>query len=291
MQDFTDGKLTLASYFLDVGNPDKALQTLDEVDESVLDEPEYWIIRGSALYELKQFGKASRAVLKGLNLDPEDIQLLYMLSSAYQMQGNLASAEKAVLQALDISPENPPLLSKYAELVASAGQFDKADQLLGEASLIEPEDEAVVRTRYVVAMLKGNDRETRHYGEKMIARDPENPNVLIATGADLISHGQVGKGYDRLRRAARSGPSIIEEFKPIFQEGRLINHWLLVPLWPIERFGPAVMWISEMVVTFGLRLMGFTTIAGILAITYVAFAIYSWVAPPLVRRFLFRRYR
>ena len=65
-------KLTLASYYLDVDKPASALRSLDGVDESVLDDAEYWRIRGSALYLLERYGEASKVLSEGLKLAPED---------------------------------------------------------------------------------------------------------------------------------------------------------------------------------------------------------------------------
>ena len=291
MENQFDNKLTTAAFYLEAGRPERALQTLDGVDENTLDSAQYWRIRGSALYDQKAYQEASAALAKGLELEPDDVYLLHVASSTFQMLGNLASAEKAVLQALDISPNNADLLSKYAELVAGAGQFDKAARLLDEASDVDPEDENVVRARFVVATMKGDDNEARRLGEEWLAKDPDSPDVLSATGMTLIGQGNVRRGYDRLRRAASFGPHVIEGSESIFEYGKYASHWLLIPLWPINRFGPVIVWISAMAILIGIRSLGFTSISGILSFVWIGYAIYTWVAPPLVRRLTSRRYR
>ena len=182
------------------------------------------------------------------------------------------------------------MLADYAKLLASAGRFKKADQLLREAALIDPESTDLLLARYVLATFKGNDREAGQYGEKLSAQAPDDPNAFLASGASLMYQGSFRRGYDKLKSAARSDPSVVEGLEEVFHEGRMVSHWLLVPLWPVYRFGPWTTWLSGIVMIYGSYLMGFTTISGILAMVWIPYLIYSWVAPPLVR-LLLRRFR
>jgi hypothetical protein len=91
--------------------------------------------------------------------------------------------------------------------------------------------------------------------------------------------------------AAGLDPSVVEANESIYHQGRALNHWLIVPLWPIYRFGPGTVWISGIVTIFGLKFIGLSLIAGILAFVWIAYVIYSWIAPRLVRRMQARRFR
>jgi hypothetical protein len=50
------------------------------------------------------------------------------------------------------------------------------------------------------------------------------------------------------------------------------------------RFGGMPLWIGGVVVLFVLRRVAPPTLVGVLSLVWIAYAFYSWVVPPLVRR-------
>jgi hypothetical protein len=74
-------------------------------------------------------------------------------------------------------------------------------------------------------------------------------------------------------------------------EMRVNRHPLMLPIRPILRFGPLTTWLIAVALIFGLRAVGLPSLAFIAAIAWLAFCLYSWVVPPLLRRWMLRNWR
>ncbi|MEW5986407.1 MAG: tetratricopeptide repeat protein [Chloroflexota bacterium] len=283
-----DPNLTLALHFVETGQPQRALTHLDRANADQTDNPFFWYVRGQALYDLEEFDSAIQAVHKGLTLAPEAIFLLYQLCNCQSRQGNLAAAERTLLKALQQAPEDPELLCRYAILVSEGGQLDKAEQLVEEAARFDPEHPAIARTQATLAYLTGHDRQAAEASRRTLLSNPDDIYGQYMLGVSLAAEGRVGDADVYLRTAARLDP-LNEAITSTTRHSRLIAHWLLWPLRPVQRFGPMKIWLAAIVVIFGLWELGFAKLTTTLATVYLVYCVYSWVAPPLLKWWLQRQ--
>jgi tetratricopeptide (TPR) repeat protein len=287
--DVTEGNLALAQHYLDIDQPRRALELL-EGRQNDLDDPEYWELRATALVELDRHRDAVDAAARGLDLDPDNIGLLLMSALAHKGAGDLAAAERALLAALRLDAENPALLSQYALLVANAGQLDKARRLLDRAERIDPLAVYVIQARGVIAFLSGDDDAAAQHAEAILAEYPEEPAAHLLRGSALSQRGAARGARRHFETAARLDPSDLDVGR-IARQSRVATHPLLWPVYPIQRFGPAKVWLAYLVVfaiTAGLGL-GWVVIP--LVAAYLFMVVYSWTVAPLVVRWLERRAR
>ena len=77
---------------------------------------------------------------------------------------------------------------------------------------------------------------------------------------------------------------------PLLVEAKLINHPLMLPLRPFARLNPLVVWIGAVAIIYGLRIAGLGPLSFAFAMIWLGFCVYSWVVPPLVRRWLNRKW-
>jgi len=70
------------------------------------------------------------------------------------------------------------------------------------------------------------------------------------------------------------------------REARFASHPLMRPLRPMRRFGAFRVWIAAMVILYGLRATGNRVAAGLFGFVYLAYCLYGWIIPPLVRRWM-----
>jgi hypothetical protein len=97
------------------------------------------------------------------------------------------------------------------------------------------------------------------------------------------------RGARDLRRAAALDPSIGIHAEAA-RDAATSMHPLLLPLWPIYRFGQGPVWLGGVAVLLGLRALDVPgTIALVVVVIWLAFVAYSWIAPPLLERWLRRR--
>jgi Flp pilus assembly protein TadD len=282
-----DGGVTIARHLLDVGRPQRALEVLEQLPNPDLDDPELWYLRAAALHDLERFAEAGDAARQGLAIDPHGVDLLVVLASAEAERGHLAEAETAMLAALELSPDHPTLLARYGLLVAQAGQLDKAERLVAEAGRLAPESPDVINARSIVAFLRGDDNEAAAHGRALLAQNPESLAGHLVLGSTASAAGRLGDADRHFRTAASLEPS--DEYAEIARESGLAVHWLLLPLWPIARFGPAPVWLAGVGVIIVLGALGYGSAAAIAGVSWLAYCAYTWVIPPLLRRWLERR--
>lgn len=283
--------LTLARHYLQVGRPDQALEALTRLGEAAAMDAGAWEVRGRALILLGRHEEAVGALERGLALEADDADLLYLLAHAEMRLGRPPEAERHLLDALRLAPSSAALLLAYAELVARGGQFDKARALLQRAEESDPADEGLARVRALLATLEGRDRQAVAETRAWVADSPDDAAAHYAVAATLATVGRSDAGYRHARQAATLDPRVVEGDEEWFREQRLMSHWAMVPLRPVQRFGPAVVWGAAVAILLGLRFAGLDAAAAVFAVTYLAFVVYSWTAPPILRRVLRRRQR
>ncbi|MEN6371605.1 MAG: tetratricopeptide repeat protein [Armatimonadota bacterium] len=280
--DNADQALLLARRYIDIEQPARALETLDKLSNAPMQNPDYWYLRGRALYELTRYEEAINMLQRGLGQRPDYTPLLYMMCNCQDNTGNLAEAERAILAALRLAPEEPAFLCRYAYLVAKAGQMDKADRLVDEAARISPQDPMVLHARASLSLLRGNDKEAASHSREMLAKDPDNPVGHYMYGLSQYNSGKVSNAARHFGTAVRYDPKD-QDTARIARQSRIASHWLLWPLRPLYKLGAAYAWIAAISTVFVLCIIGQYRIAGYVCKIYLVFCLYSWIMPPILR--------
>jgi tetratricopeptide (TPR) repeat protein len=247
-------------------------------------------LRGAALAALEQWPAAADAARAGLAAGGPDPALLGLLGRALQEMGELPAAERALLDGLALAPDDADLLCGYARLCLAANQVDKADQLAQRAAQLAPQAPAVYAARVQVAYAKGDDRAAQRISREFLAEHPENPSAHALHGSTSAVRGQVGPAYTGLRDAAAARPTE-QVWAESAMEMRVARHPLMLPVRPILRYGPLKTWLVAILLIFGLRSVGLPFLSFIVAMAWLAFCVYSWVVPPLLRRWMLRSWR
>ncbi len=280
-------RIAVARRYVGVGRPESALAELAKLPDPDLEDPELWFLRAAALNDLERYGDAIDAAREGLARSPQSVGLLAALSQAELGCGNLAAAETAILSALDLWPDNPWLLTRYASVVAHAGQLDKAERLVAEAARLSPDDPTVIHTRSVIAYLRGEDAAAEAESRRLLADDPESVPAHLMLGTTAAQAGRFAQADRHLSTAAGIGPT--DDIASLAREARVARHPLLLPIRAIDRFGVAPVWIGGVAVILGLRALGYPLASAVAGLAWFTFCVYTWVAPPLVRRWAARR--
>lgn len=270
--------LAAAQRYVEVGQPERALEALAQLDAETAATAEARWVRGFALYGARRFADAADAARDGLQDDPDATVLLYLLSIATEEQGELEQSEAAILAALAEQPDDAQLLCQYASVCMRGGQLAKAEALVDAAAASEPDSPDVLSSRVSLAYLRGDDKAARRHTEALLAMDPEDVRGHRMLGVLDINQGRMAGAAERLGEAVRHDPSHQQTADTARHAKRLSN-----PLWwPVRligRFGVAGTWIGAMAIIFGLRGLGYTTAAGIAGGAWLVICIISWVAP------------
>lgn len=279
------GNFDAAMHLVSLGRAEEALRRLAEAFDPE-DEWQWWL-RGVALLELDRHAEARGAAEKGLALEPEHPALLALLAHCHIALRDLVEAERAILAALRADAEDADNLALYARIVAEAGQLEKARRLVERARRLDPENETVVRMQSVLAIAGGDQRMALLHSRELLAINPENVYAHRIAGAVLHNRGDVEAAAGHLRTAVVADPAE-RDIAEVARENLLWRNPFMWPLRPVQRFGIAPMWIAGVATMYAARLVS-DRAAVVATVLWLAYCVYSWVVPPLVRRYLRRR--
>jgi tetratricopeptide (TPR) repeat protein len=248
------------------------------------------LLRCYALMGLDRWPEAGIAARAGLAENGPDPDLLYVLGRAEQAAGHLEVAERALLDGLAMAPHDVDLLCGYAELCAANNQSDKAAKLVARAQAEDPESARVFAARIQVAHARGDDRAAQRIAQEFVAVHPENPAAHGMLGGMSAVRGQIDPAYAGMRQAAASAPGE-QGYAESAMELRIAKHPLMLPVRPVIRFGPLKTWVAAIVLIYGLRLLGLPALSFAAALIWLVLCVYSWVVPPLLRRWMLRHWR
>ena len=285
--DLSAAPLELAERYLEIERPEEALAALARATPD--EDPErYHLLRAEAHLLAERPEAARDAAALGLAVEPESIPLLLVRSCCHERLGELAAAEESLLGALRQLPNEPALLCRYGRLVARGGQLDKARRLLAEARRVDPDSREAARLAMLLDYLAGDDRAAAEGGRRLLADDPEDSHGVAMLGLTLLERGDHGAAREVVVPAAALDP---ERLGGLAREARIRTHPLLWPLWPLQRFGSVPVWFGAVGLILVTGRLASPRVSSILALTYLAWCVYSWVVPPLLRRWVVRRGR
>ncbi|HEY3556399.1 MAG TPA: tetratricopeptide repeat protein [Kribbella sp.] len=284
-----ESALGMANHWLQIGRPERALSELEALPGEAALDLRADLIRGTALHQLDRNAEAVDALQDALNRHGPFPPLLHVLGYALRAEGKLAEAEAVFLQGLSLDPTDPDLLIGYARVCLFAGQAEKASALVERAAAQAPESVVVSAARAEVAFALGKDRDMHRHSVEALSHDPEDPSARALHGTASMLTGDTRAGYDSLRSAAAAQPGD-EDLRTAAREAKLYNHPLMLPLRPFARVNPLVVWVGAVAVIYGLRAAGLGFLSFGFAMIWLAFCVYSWVAPPLVRRWINRKW-
>ena len=276
-----------AQHHIEIGRPERALEVLAGLDSELAVSAHARRLRGWALMGLERWEDAADVARDALADEPQDVAFLYMLSVAELQRGDLGEAEAAVLAALALDADDPELLCQYADVVMHGGQLDKAQKLIDRAAAIAPDDDEVLRSRIALSHLRGRGKETEALTRELLERDPQSLHGQRMLGVLDLERGKPRPAQERFAEAVRGDPSHAPTAVAARQARELSQPWWW-PLRLIDRVGVAGTWVGAMVVLFGLRAAGLSAVAGIAALVWIAFVVYTWIAGPMLRRRLAR---
>ena len=146
----------------------------------------------------------------------------------------------------------------------------------------------VARARATLAYLKGDDHALLDHSREILANDPEDVFGHYMLGATLNGMGDVRGAERQFTAAARLDPEdqiIIHTAR----QARYQLHPLLWPLIPAYRIGTIRLWVGAIIIVIVLNTLGFSQAASTFSFVYLAYCVYSWIVPPLLRWWLHRR--
>jgi len=230
--------------------------------------------------------EARATVDRLLELNPEHYGGRVLLAHLDTEAKRPAEAERTWIALLRDYPEDSDLYAEYAGLMLAALNVDKARRLATEGLRFEPEHAHCLSIIAICDLIDGHDVDVDRTLGELARAHPEH----LRTGLTLVTELQErGNSREALRVAQgllRAQPDS-ESLVGLVRELRASTHWSMRPLYPIQRWGWKAAIGLWVVVAFGLPRLAPGLPDGVvltLALTWLAYVVYSWVWPAIIRR-------
>lgn len=284
--DSADNFAQQAFYFIERRRLDDARRVLKEGLAKFPQDPDLLFHSAQVDWIADENAAAEATTRQVLSIAPEHAPARNLLASLLTERNELAEAERLLIDLLRDYPENAELYGRYSRLMLRTLNLEKAEKLAIAGLRYDPDDRECLLAQALCETVRGGNRANEGLA-KLLSAHPESMSTVHALVVALIDSGRMAEAHRVAQGALRADPAN-EHLVTMVRELRLQNHWSLKPLWPMQKWGwagAAGMWFGAIVV---MRTLEKSAPQAYLpfALLWVAYAIYSWVWPQLLRRIL-----
>lgn len=251
------------------------------------DDPELHAAAARVELGAGRLDEAERSADAALALAPENRRARVVRFAVLRRQDRHAEAEEAILDLLREDPTSAGLLALYAWLMVETLHLEKARALVDEALRLDPSDPTAGNLDAILSIIEG-----RHDGAEarlaaLLRDDPDGEEVIETLLHALVARQRFRATLPVARQLLRARPDDPGLAETVI-ELRAVTHWSSLPLWPIHRFGWTAVIGLWLAAAFGLRLASraFPKATAVAAVAWLGYVAYSWIQPPLVRRWV-----
>lgn len=263
--------------------------------EALLEFPDHpdLLLQSARLDYLQDRNAEALATLQQvLRQAPDHVEARYLLFTVKRDEGALVEAEQIIVALLHDYPEHAPFYGSYGDLMLRAMNLPKARALADEGLKYDSEDAMCLVVRTLCDLIERPSGEASHALQQLLVRSPQSTYTLILLRVALADRGDYRGALrigQELVRAEPGNPHFVEAV----QELSVMTHWSMLPLWPMQRWGWGAaigLWIAVNVALRAMASQG-AEWAGLtitLSFVFLAYVIYSWVWPRILRRIMVR---
>ena len=240
-------------------------------------------------YSEDQLAAADATINTVLAQDPQHYGARTLRGEIYEAQKRYPEAETVWIDLLHDYPESADCYASYADLMLRTLHLEKAERLTQEGLRLEPSHRQCLYTASLIHVIQGRSRsESNEHLQQLLQEHPERIHSLLALVVALDERGD-SQGALRVAQQLVATRPDSQQFVDLVRALRRQNHWSLLPLYPMKRWG----WGGAAVVTavgiLGVRIAGQTlppSAAETVAFIWLGYVIYSWVWPRILNKLI-----
>jgi predicted Zn-dependent protease len=275
---------------IEVGRYREAKQLLGQAFAETPADPELHCLAARAALGEKDQARARDHVEQALAAGPGHFEARVLLFVLDYHQDRYPEAERTIIELIRERPDNAHLLALYAELMLNTLKLDKARALTAEALRRDPDDERAQLVNVLLLTIEGKRDDAGVQLAELIRADPEGAEIARTLFNVLLEQNRHREALEVGRQLLKLDPgnrALVESLAEL----AAATHWIAWPAYPLRRFGwagAAGLWASGV---FVLPLVVKLNVAlGVaLVVLYLLYIVYSWVYPPLLKRWLMRQ--
>lgn len=245
----------------------------------------------------QRYQEATQEAETAIALAPHSPFSHYILGYILCERHQLAIAENSIREAIRLNPYEASYFALLARCHHQQKLWRESLAAANQGLAIDPKDVECLNYRALSLSQLGRGPEAIATVKSAIATSPQDAASYANSGWILLSHGGCQhKALEYFREALRLNPTlewarqgIVEALKAKNPVYRLMLRYFL---WS-NRLNPHMSWVFAIGLYFAVRILlaaiassGLTSLVAILAIAYLLFVIFSWIADPLFTLFL-----
>ncbi len=194
--DYAMARLQAAWIYQQSGDVEAAIGALTDFLAGHPDNVRGWATLGDIYRTEERFREAARAYTRAIALLPRSKEvdpwfLYFTRGIAYERMGEWAIAEADLLKALDLNPEEPQLLNYLGYSWIDRGlNLERGTELIEKAASLRPNDGFIVDSLGWAHYLRGNYDEAVKHLERAVELEPTDPTINDHLGD---AYWQVGR--------------------------------------------------------------------------------------------------
>ena len=251
------------------------------------DDPDLIVAPGMIAFLEKNFDEAQEVLTEVVATDPGHSEAKHLLARVHIAKKSYPEAEALVLDILRNEPEEAGVLATYARIMMETLHLDKARALAEESLRLDPEEDEAHLVLLLLDISHGKKEVAQERLRQRIVDRPEQADVVASAIVVLMDQGRHREALDLGRELLRVQPDN-EALVELMVELRAASHWSAWPLRPFAKWGWAASASVWFVVVIGLNLLRTRapSLTGRIGLGFLVFVAYSWLWPPLLRRWL-----
>lgn len=275
------------AHLIERGRLDHAERMLADAIASWPDDVGNHVLAARIELERDDPDAARESIGRALAASPADREARLLLFRICCAQRALAEAEKVILELLHESPDDSSLYALYADLMLRSLHIDRAGALAAEALRLDPGNPVARVVQVLVNIIESRRAAARAELETLVRDDPNALYVAWSIVAVLQSEHRNREAMEVMRGILQADPNDPDALDGLVAL-RAASHWTMLPLWPLNRFGWAGsggLWAVAIGSLLLCRIFA-PDLVGPVAGAYIVYVAYSWIWPPLLRRWL-----
>ena len=271
----------------EVGRTREARHLLAKAMAEAPEDIDLLAARGIIAYQEDEYLEAEEALQQALGLDPTYSPAKHMLARVALEKKEYPRAEALVLEVLAEHPEDADAFATYARIMMETLHLEKARALAEESLRLDPDESEAQVVLLLLEVMEGDQGIAQERLRQMIAESPDEGHVVASLFVILTDAGRHAEALEVGREILRENPDN-EAMVDAMVNLRAVSHWTAIPLRPLARWGwtaSAAIWIVFAVLIRAIEALD-PDLALWVAGVFVAYVVYSWVWPTLLRRWL-----
>ena len=271
-------------------------ERLDDADQQLAlafhdfpDAPVLKYLEARIAYEVDSHNLALSLINEALVHDPKNASYRRLHFHVLLAIKRFFEAEKIIISLIAEFPEEATYYALYSLMMMQTRHVEKALKLAHEALRLDPGSYLANLVTALHERTLGQSKQAEITLRKLLTDHPECEATARLLIHQLVDKGEYLAALRLSQDVLQKNPQDISLIELII-ELKILTHPLCRSFYVLNRFGlagSAMAWLGFIFISRGLVGLGLTGIAFIFALSYLAWAVSSWILPPFLRR----RYR